>query len=513
MKFTQEGGVYVRIFSLKKSYGINLCIEVSDTGVGIAKDELERITERFYQTSTGRNRKVGGLGLGLSIVYGMVRVMNGFMRIESEEGRGTTVTVSIPQQVVEEDMEQPIIDSKNLCVACFLMTEKYEVPQVREYYNKMIAHMVKQFDIPLHRVTNRDELEQLLEMTPVTHLFVGEEEYQANKNYLEMTDSKVRIVAKNVNNTKKVKLVSIYRDTYLRVGSNSDGENVYNKANSAFCTGGPEKMMTMMNKNLDLNIVDYVTVDFKGVAEAVELLGGIDVDLKEEEIEHLNNYCVETSEVTGMDYTPLKKVAGVHHLNGVQTVAYARIRYTAGNDFRRAARQREVIYKIVEKAKNSSISTLSKVLDKVFPLIKTSLTKPEILQMGMSMLSYDIEDQTGFPFDHLYGGVVEDAMDGLDCVLPITLESNVIKLHEFLYPEDSYVPSDEVKTYSQKIIEISGFGEESRLDHSEDGSLAAYHESDTESANPAENSADSQEESQTDVTDDTQGYDDSSLEQ
>ena len=290
-------------------------------------------------------------------------------------------------------------------------------------------------------------------------------------------NSDTMIIASINNDTKKVKLVSIYRDTYLRVGSNSDGENVYNKANSAFCTGGPEKMMTMMNKNLDLNIVDYVTVDFKGVAEAVELLGGIDVDLKEEEIEHLNNYCVETSEVTGMDYTPLKKVAGVHHLNGVQTVAYARIRYTAGNDFRRAARQREVIYKIVEKAKNSSISTLSKVLDKVFPLIKTSLTKPEILQMGMSMLSYDIEDQTGFPFDHLYGGVVEDAMDGLDCVLPITLESNVIKLHEFLYPEDSYVPSDEVKTYSQKIIEISGFGEESRLDHSEDGSLAAYHES------------------------------------
>ena len=301
-------------------------------------------------------------------------------------------------------------------------------------------------------------------------------------------NSDTMIIASINNDTKKVKLVSIYRDTYLRVGSNSDGENVYNKANSAFCTGGPEKMMTMMNKNLDLN-------------------------LKEEEIEHLNNYCVETSEVTGMDYTPLKKVAGVHHLNGVQTVAYARIRYTAGNDFRRAARQREVIYKIVEKAKNSSISTLSKVLDKVFPLIKTSLTKPEILQMGMSMLSYDIEDQTGFPFDHLYGGVVEDAMDGLDCVLPITLESNVIKLHEFLYPEDSYVPSEEVKTYSQKIIEISGFGEESRLDHSEDGSLAAYHESDTESANSAENSADPQEESQTDVTDDTQGYDDSSLEQ
>ena len=100
-------------------------------------------------------------------------------------------------------------------------------------------------------------------------------------------NSDTMIIASINNDTKKVKLVSIYRDTYLRVGSNSDGENVYNKANSAFCTGGPEKMMTMMNKNLDLNIVDYVTVDFKGVAEAVELLGGIDVDLKEEEIEQL----------------------------------------------------------------------------------------------------------------------------------------------------------------------------------------------------------------------------------
>ena len=173
-------------------------------------------------------------------------------------------------------------------------------------------------------------------------------------------NSDTMIIASINNDTKKVKLVSIYRDTYLRVGSNSDGENVYNKANSAFCTGGPEKMMTMMNKNLDLNIVDYVTVDFKGVAEAVELLGGIDVDLKEEEIEHLNNYCVETSEVTGMDYTPLKKVAGVHHLNGVQTVAYARIRYTAGNDFRRAARQRMNI--VGTKSDNITVEMTNEVV-------------------------------------------------------------------------------------------------------------------------------------------------------
>lgn len=292
--------------------------------------------------------------------------------------------------------------------------------------------------------------------------------------------SDTMIIASINNDTKKVKLVSVYRDTYLRIGEDSEGNGQYDKANAAYKKGGPEQFLSMLNTNLDLNVTDFVSVDFQAVAEAVELLGGIDVELKEEEVVHLNNYCVETSKVTGMDYTPLEEKAGVHHLNGVQAVSYARIRYTSGNDFRRAARQRDVIYKIVEKAKNSDIATLSKILDKVFPKVYTSFTKAEILQMGMSMMSYDIEDQTGFPFDHLYGERVKDAMGGLDVVLPVTLESNAIKLHEFLYPEDSYTPSDEVKAYSQRIVDKSGFGDESRLDHSEDGSLAAYRASGTE---------------------------------
>lgn len=326
-------------------------------------------------------------------------------------------------------------------------------------------------------------------------------------------NSDTMIIASINNDTKKVKLVSVYRDTYLCLGEDEDENNSYGLANSAYCTGGAKKMINMLNKNLDMNISDFVTVNFQAVAETVELLGGIDVEMKKEEVVHLNNYCVETSEVTGMDYTPLEEIEGVHHLNGVQAVAYARIRKTSGNDFRRAARQRKVIYRIVEKAKNSSIATLNTVLDKIFPMIYTSLTEKEILSMGMNMLSYDIEDQTGFPFDHLYGDTVKEAMDGVDCVLPITLESNVIKLHEFLYPEDSYVPSNEVKTYSQEIIDKSGFGEESRLEHSEDGSLAAYRETDTESADTTENTADTQEESTADTTGDTQGYDESSLAQ
>lgn len=293
---------------------------------------------------------------------------------------------------------------------------------------------------------------------------------------LKQGNSDTMIIASINNDTKKVKLVSVYRDTYLRVGEDSDGNGIYDKANSAYNRGGGEQLMSMLNTNMDLSITEFVSVDFSAVAVTAELLGGIDVELKEEEIEHLNNYCVETSEVTGMDYEPLEKVAGIHHLNGVQTVAYARIRYTVGNDFRRAARQREVIYKLVDKAKNAGLGTLNKIVDQVFPMVYTSLSKSDILNMGMSMLSYEIEDQAGYPFDHLYGERVKDALDGADVVLPVTLESNAYRLHAFLYPEDAYVASEELERYSDYIVEKSGFGEESRLDISEDGDLESYRE-------------------------------------
>lgn len=297
----------------------------------------------------------------------------------------------------------------------------------------------------------------------------------SNGGTLARGNSDTMIIASINNDTKKVRLVSVYRDTYLRVGEDEQGNGEYGKANSAYQLGGAEQLLSMMNTNLDLNVQDFVTVDFNAVATVAELLGGIDMELKAEEVVHLNNYCVETSEATGMSYEKLEEVDGVHHLNGVQTVAYARIRYTSGNDFRRAARQRAVIYALVAKAKNADLATLNAIVDEVFPMVRTSLTKTEIIKMGMAMISYDIEEQTGFPFDHLYGENVKNALDGCDAVLPVTLESNVIKLHEFLYDVENYEPSEAVKSYSQRIIDKSGYGLDSQLEHSEDGSLAAYH--------------------------------------
>lgn len=195
VKFTKKGGIYVRVYALHKAYGVNLCIRVSDTGIGIAEEELQKIRERFYQTNGGRNRRAGGLGLGLPIVCGMVSAMEGFIQIESTVGKGTTVAVSIPQKVSDEAPGMVVENRGNLCLACYLRPEKYEVPEVRDYYNEMISHMVQGLDIPLHRIANMDELEKLTSMYQLTHLFIGREEYEENKAYFENLGQHIKVIA------------------------------------------------------------------------------------------------------------------------------------------------------------------------------------------------------------------------------------------------------------------------------------------------------------------------------
>jgi len=269
---------------------------------------------------------------------------------------------------------------------------------------------------------------------------------------------------------KEVKMVSLYRDTYLNIGNDK-----YTRANQAYSIGGPEQFLTMLNRNLDMNIMDYVTVDFGAVVNAVDILGGIDdVPLTRDEIIHLNNYCKGTSEVTGGSYEPLPEEEGVYNLNGVQAVSYARIRYGDGLDFRRAARQRLVIDKMVDKAKKAGPLKLNKLLDEIVQPenIKSSLTSAEMMKMGVSMISYDFAEggQVGFPFHHLFGENIKNAV-GEDVVLPVTLEVNVVELQDFLYPGMAYSPSKTVVEYSNYIIDKSGYGVDSIPAESEDGTI------------------------------------------
>lgn len=194
LKFTKTGGVYVHIYGLKKDYGVNLCIRVSDTGEGISEEHLNRITERFYQSSEGQNRKAGGLGLGLSIVHGLVLSMEGFMQIHSEPDKGTTVEVFIPQRIVDEKPGMVAENKDALCTACYLRQEKYKTAEVRNFYNETISHLAAGLEITIHRVSDLESLKKLTGIYQLTHLLIGEEEYGEEPDYYEKLAQRTQVV-------------------------------------------------------------------------------------------------------------------------------------------------------------------------------------------------------------------------------------------------------------------------------------------------------------------------------
>lgn len=255
------------------------------------------------------------------------------------------------------------------------------------------------------------------------------------------------IIASINNDTKEVKLVSVFRDTYLNL---TNGK--YNKCNLAYGGGGPTQAMNMLNTNLDLDIQYYVSVDFAALTKVIDELGGIEIDVDEEELKHLNNYTVETSEVTGVETTKLTS-PGLQLLDGVQATSYCRIRYTAGDDFKRTERQREVIMEIVSKAKKTDMTTINNIINTVFSMIATNYTNDQLLELAPQMIGYEIVDTQGFPFDRTTGNIKGKG----SCVIPVNLAENVKQLHEYLFNNYSYTPSSEVQEISDKISADTGY--------------------------------------------------------
>ena len=254
------------------------------------------------------------------------------------------------------------------------------------------------------------------------------------------------MVASINNDTKDVKIVSIYRDSYLNLANDK-----YRKCNEAYSIGGPEQAVAMLNMNLDLKIDHYMSVDFLAVSEVVDLLGGIEIDVDEYEIEHLNNYTVETSKVTGKKTQKLTKT-GLQTLDGVQATSYCRIRYTAGDDFKRTERQREVLETIAKKAKTMSVAQLDEIVKKVFPMCATNMTVDQLLAIAADGLSYNIVGTSGFPFD-----VTTDSVGSAgSCVVPVDMEKNVTQLHNYLFEATDYQPSETVVKISDKIKNDTG---------------------------------------------------------
>ena len=262
------------------------------------------------------------------------------------------------------------------------------------------------------------------------------------------THSDVEMICVVDKKTGEIRISSVFRDTYMQVSA----EGKYHKINQAYFDGGHKQAVDALERNLDLQIDDYATFNWKAVADAITILGGIDIDISDSEFGYINGFITETVNSTGLGSHQLEH-AGTNHLDGVQAVAYARLRLM-DTDYNRTARQRLVLSLAMEKAKQADPKTLITVVNAVMPEISTSIGVSDVLAMAKGISKYHMGETTGFPFSR-----TEKNIGKKDCVIPLTLESNVVQLHQFLYPEEPYSPSATVKKISAKIASDSGLGE------------------------------------------------------
>ncbi len=253
------------------------------------------------------------------------------------------------------------------------------------------------------------------------------------------------IIASINNQTKEVKLASVYRDTYVQIQGHG-----LDKINHAYSYGEAPLALGTLNTNLDLNIKEFVTVNFDSVAEAVDQLGGIKMTITDAEVKYINSYIDETSRVTGKKADNITS-AGTYNLNGVQAVSYGRIRYTEGGDYKRTERMRDVIEAMLKKLQTKSIGEINSMLDSVLPKIYTNIDTGSIISEIPSIAKYKITDSIGWPYKTR--GKTMTLWYGI----PITLESNVVQLHQELFGEENYEASDKVKSISTQIVNKTGY--------------------------------------------------------
>lgn len=265
--------------------------------------------------------------------------------------------------------------------------------------------------------------------------------------------SDVEIICSINKKTNEIRLVSVYRDTYLQI----DKEGRFDKINEAYFLGGHEQAVKALERNLDIQIDDYATFNWKAVADAINLLGGIDLEITDKEFAYINSFITETVESTGVGSYHLEH-GGMNHLDGVQAVAYCRLRLM-DTDFNRTERQRKVIMLALEKAKQADISVLTNIVMGVLPQLSTSVGAEDLMPIAKNIAKYEIGQTAGFPFAKTTARIGK-----LDCVIPMTLESNVAALHQFLYGQDAaYIVSPAVREISNKIAQTTGIYEEGEI--------------------------------------------------
>lgn len=333
-------------------------------------------------------------------------------------------------------------------ILVWYVVDKLSIP---EYYKIDMSQVVTNADI----YENNEKLEGYTNI-----LLLGSD---ARDNSAEALTEKGKnntdsIIICSINNeTKEIKLASVYRDTLLLIPNGDDSSKYkYNKANAACMDFGIESTIGMINMNLDLDIKDFVMVNWEALIQIVDAVGGIDITIDENELYWLNEYLRDTGANTGRTYD-LVESTGLVHLDGIQATAYSRIRYGGGSDYRRTERQRTVLQEVFNNAQDMNILQLNDAIDSVLGCVATSLEPTTILSMAKDVMSYKLIDQTGFPTN------IEDqitkfaTLPGIsDPVVPKDLAGDVSDLHLWLFGKENYQVSDKVKQISSEIQSLTG---------------------------------------------------------
>lgn len=248
--------------------------------------------------------------------------------------------------------------------------------------------------------------------------------------------------------TNEIKLISVYRDTYVYVTEN--GTKRLDKITHAYSYGGAQNTLKSLNEAMDLNITEFVTVNFDAVIAAVDSLGGVYIDIDETEIKYVNDYIDATSESSGVKSSHITH-SGRQKLDGVQAVSYTRVRYTAGGDYKRTERMRTVVEAMLSKAKTLGVGQLNSFADTILPKIRTNISSSEIWGLIPKLASFKVTESIGWPYDTK--GITLDRWYGV----PVTLQSNVERLHKEAFEQEDYEASDTVKEMSAAIVKKTGY--------------------------------------------------------
>lgn len=300
---------------------------------------------------------------------------------------------------------------------------------------------IKQADI----VTNEGVAEETKGYTTIA--LYGVDSTDGNKGSGTNSDC---VMLLSINNaTGEMKIVSVYRDTLLETYGMDNGAM---KINYAYQMGGALTSINTLNTNLDLNITDFVTIDFDGLASIINAIGGVTIDVDESELDAFNSSIANQIKESGNFIDGIHS-AGKQVLNGEQAVAYSRIRTTDKGDITRTERQRKVLFAIAGKVKSmDAAATVLKFVDVSFGFVSTSITRDEMVKLAKKVSTYEFKEEIGFPME--YSPVILSDDQGV--VAANDLSSNVKRLHEYLYGNGGYTVSSTVSTISDRLKSLTG---------------------------------------------------------